>query len=172
MQAGHRKPSLPRVGGGIGAVFSTTFPQGAYCLPLPSILLGLCPCSLLLSVWLFPGFPVTLKSWNLTPGPSHGQPFMLSPQPCPEHGVFALGSLRQALGDRSQARGAERHEVAKELPVKVSTCPGDPDGGEMGTWGVGAGAWPPEGAAAEEGAVSRGSGPGREEPAGSQGNHF
>ena len=62
---------------------------------------------------------------------------MLSPQPCPEHGVFALGSLRQALGDRSQARGAERHQVAKELPVKVSTCPGDSDGGGDGDVGSG-----------------------------------
>lgn len=128
------------------------------CLPLPSILPGLCPCCLPLLV--SPGFPVTLKSWNLTPGPSLAQPFMLSPQPCPEHGAFSLESLGQALGDQSwplqHGYGALRDtKWRQELQVGVSTCPGDRDCWEIWMWGVGAGAWPPEGAAAEEWVASQ-----------------
>lgn len=133
---------LPWVGvEGWGPSSPEPFPEGLYALlpPFafhPNWALSLLPIPIGLA---FPWISSHVlesdsRSLNLTLGSSFAQPFMLTSQLCPQHRVFALESLGQALSGWS-CPFQHRHRVLRdtrwwqELEGRVSLWPGDPDVG-------------------------------------------
>lgn len=102
-------------------------------LSSPSIWLGLSACSLLLLIWLSPGFCHTLvletdkERLTLNAAHSHAQLLMRSPSP-----VLSMGSLVWKLGTGSwgpvpsllaQACGPEKRQLVARVPGENKALP-------------------------------------------------